>query len=394
MKPTFKILPRTDFQRKDGQYGVYLRLTINRKRNYYSLNVSLPEPKKYWDPVNYQIKRYPGVNIIALRDKNLQIENNHNRARQIIFDSEIAKKAISAEEFELLLKAKGDIKTSFFDFARNVIDLDRKLSSETIRSYNSYLSKLKAYRPSLLFSEITIEFIKKYHGYMITSLKNGENTCHKSLSFIRTMLYRAMDEGIINENVFHRKYPLKKVPGKRAYLTDNELYRLEQLYANVPLKNYQVNVLKYFLFCCYCGLRFLDIKALRYKNLKKEVHNGSEETIIRVTMHKTKDPVEIPLPECAIDLIGQGLPNEKVFRVNSNQTTNRYLKESVSLCQIDKKITFHSSRHTFATYCITHGMSMPTVGDLLGHQDYKTTKIYVKIVPTLKIREMNSVWNK
>ena len=393
MKPTFKILPRTDFQRKDGQYGVYLRLTINRKRNYYSLNASLPEPKKYWDPVNCQIKRYPGANLVTLRTVNLEIENNNNRARQIIFDFEIAKKPMSPEEFELLLKAKGDIKTSFYDFARNVIDLDRKLSSETVRGYNSYLSKLKRFRPSLLFSEITLEFIKKYHGHMITSLKNGENTCHKSLSFIRTMLYRAMDEGIINENVFHRKYPLKKVPGKREFLLDNELYRLEQLFVNVPLKNYQANVLKYFLFCCYCGLRFLDIKALRYKDLKTEVHNGSEETFIRVTMHKTKDPVEIPLPDCALELVGRGLPNEKVFRVNSNQTTNRYIKESVSLCQIDKKISFHSARHTFATYCITHGMSMPTVGDLLGHQDYKTTKIYVKIVPTLKIREMKAVWN-
>lgn len=394
MKPTFKILPRTDFQRKDGQYGVYLRLTINRKRNYYSLGVSLPEPKKYWDPVNCQIKRYPGVNVVTLREDNLRIENKHNRARQIIFDFDIAKKQMSAEEFELLLNAKGDIKTSFFDFARNVIDSDRKLSKETIRSYNSYLSKLKAFRSILTFAQINLEFIKQYHGYMKTELGNGPNTCHKSLSFIRTMLYRAIDNGIIKENVFHRKYALKKVLGNRAYLTENELYRLEQLYANIPLKNYQKNVLKYFLFCCYCGLRFTDIKALKYKDLKKEVIEGAEKTVIRIKMHKTDDPVEIPLPERALELIGHGLPNEKVFRVNSNQTTNRYIKESVSLCGIEKKISFHCSRHTYATFSITGKMTIPTLSNLLGHKDLKTTMIYVKIVPGLKVREINDVWNK
>ncbi len=394
MKPTFKILPRTDFQRKDGQYGVYLRLTINRKRNYYSLGVSLPDPKKYWDPSNCQIKRYPGANVITLRDDNLQIENKNNRARQIIFDFDIAKTQMSAEEFELLLNAKGDIKTSFYDFAHNAIDTDGKLSSETIRSYNSYLSKMKFFRTDLLFAQITLEFIKQYHRYMKTELGNGPNTCHKSLSFIRTMLYRAMDNGIVKENVIFRKYKLKKVPGNRAYLTENELYRLEQIFLNVPLKNYQENVLKYFLFCCYCGLRFTDIKELRYKNLKQEVHAGAEQTLLRIKMHKNNDPVEIPLPKCALELIGHGLPNEKVFRVNSNQTTNRYIKESVSICQIDKKISFHCSRHTFATLSIARGMSVQTLSHLLGHKDLKTTMIYVKITLGLKILEMDSVWNK
>lgn len=387
MKPTIKIFPRTDFYKKDGFCGIYLRLTINRKKRYYSLDISLPDPEKYWDSQKCQIRRYPKANLLHLSQDNLKLENYSNRASGIILDYNIAKKALTFEDFDRIFKAKGDIKTSFFDFTMHEIEnmKEKKVSNETIRSYTSYVSKLKTYRATLNFSEITLEFVKKYHSYMINKLDNGPNTCHKSLSFIRTMLYRAMDQGIIDENIFHRKYPLKKFQGNREFLTITELRRLEMLFENVTLKNYQENVLRYFLFCCYCGLRYQDIKDLRFSDLKKEIHGNKENVLIRVKMHKTKDPVSIPLPKKAIDLIGEGFQNQKVFRVNSNQTTNRYIKESIEICGVKKKITFHSSRHTFATTLITTGVSMAVISELLGHNDLKTTKVYAKIVDSSRI---------
>lgn len=398
MNATFKILPRTDSSKKDGNYSIMLRLTLNRtQRTYFTLGISIPDPEKYWDPVSAQILKYPEADPVKWRESNQLLQKHALKARNIIFDHEINDKQLTSDEFRKLFLAKGDIKTSFYDFAENDIDeaeRNRKHSSETIRSYRSYLSKLRQYRASLNFNEITIDFIKNYHGYMIKNLDNVPNTCHKSLSFIKTMLDKAKIAGIVKENVFREnKYKLSKNDGNREYLTENELYRLEQVFYNIPLHNYQMNVLRYFLFCCYCGLRYQDVKQLKHRDLIKRIHGQAETTIIKIKMHKTGKPIEIPVPKKALELIIPNDKNRSVFRVNANQTTNRYIKEITEICGIDKTISFHCSRHTYATISLSRGMDVWMLKDLMGHHDIKTTLVYAKIIPGDKITAVRNVWD-
>lgn len=357
----------------------------------------MPDPKKYWDPLNFQILKYPDADPVKLKENNQLLQKHFIKAQKILFDFAINDKLLTADDFKRLFLAKGDIKTSFYDFSENDIDeaeRNKKHSSETIRSYRSYLSKLQQYRTSLNFNEITIDFIKDYHGYMIKSLNNVQNTCHKSLSFIKTMLDKAKMAGIVKENVFREnKYRLSKNDGNREYLTENELYRLEQVFYNIPLHNYQLKVLRYFLFCCYCGLRYQDVKQLKHKDLIKRIHDQAETTIIKIKMHKTGKPVEIPAPKKALELIVPGDKNFPVFRVTCNQTTNRYLKEIMEICGIDKTISFHCSRHTYATISLSRGMDIWMLKELMGHRDIKTTLIYAKIIPGNKIDAVRNVWD-
>ncbi len=393
MKPTLKIYPRLDLKKTDERYPIYLRITINRKRKYFSLKYAVPEPATYWNPETRQIKRYPGSDPLTLARENIEIESYYNKASGIIHKSIISGQPLTLDEFERQFKQKEDIKDSFYSFASQevVFLVQKKASNETIRGYNSYISKLKKYRPALSFSDITLNFIKEYHSYMINDLGNLVNTCHKSLSFMRTMLNRAIDQGIIDQNVFS-KYPLTKVPGKREFLTMDELKQLDKLFQSGSLKRYQANVLKYFLFSCYTGLRYQDIKDLKFCDLKKENHFGKERIMIRIKMHKTQDDVSIPLPTQAIDLLGEGFQNQRVFKVNANQVTNRYLKEISEKAEIKKKITFHCARHTFATISLSIGIPLEVVSKLLGHKDLKTTMIYTKILIDLKIKYMEK-WN-
>ncbi len=397
MDTPFKIYPRTDFQQKDGNYGIVLRLTIGRtQRKYFSLGISMPDPKKFWDSKNIQILPYPNADPVKLKENNLLLDKFSIKAKKIIFDHEITDQSLTADEFKKEFFAKGDIKTSFYDFALNDINegkQSKKYSSETIRSYKSYLSKLKYYRSSLTFNEISIDFIKGYQSYMVNSLDNMQNTRHKSLSFIKTMLDRAVIAGIVKENVFKKnKFKLERNDGNREYLTENELNRLIQVFYNVPIMRSHYNVLKYFLFCCYSGLRYQDVRLLMHKNLTVQLHGQKEKTIVRIKMHKVPKQVEIPLPPDALDLIEHGEKNMTVFRVVSDQKTNEYLREVIKMCGIDKHITFHCSRHTYATLSLNRGMNVWTLKDLMGHRDIKTTLIYAKMMLGNKIDAVMRVW--
>jgi site-specific recombinase XerD len=119
---------------------------------------------------------------------------------------------------------------------------------------------------------------------------------------------------------------------------------------------------------------------------------GGERVII---MHKTQQPVMIPLNQKAIKLLpdDEGFQNQKVFRVLTNQPSNRYLKGITGEAKINKTITMHCARHTFGTCTMDLGISLEVISEIMGHTDTKTTRIYAKIREGLKNSEMEK-WNK
>jgi len=197
------------------------------------------------------------------------------------------------------------------------------------------------------------------------------------------MVHRAIRDGVIKQNPL-KDYKLKKITGNREFLSLQELKILENL-LKTELSSRHRNVLKYFLFACYTGLRYQDIKDLRYGNIDQDM--------IILNMHKTKERVSVPLITKAKKFLGEGFPEQRIFRVNTNQVTNRYLKELVQLTPIKKKISFHCARHTFATVGIELGIPIEYISSILGHKDLKTTQIYTKILDYKKI-EMMKKWEK
>ena len=117
MKPTIKIYPRTDLKKTDDRCPMYLRVTISRKRKYFSLNCAVPKPEIYWIPETRQIKRYPGSNPIDIAKENIEIENFYNKASGIIHKHIISGLPLTLEEFDKQFRQKEDVKTSFYAFA-------------------------------------------------------------------------------------------------------------------------------------------------------------------------------------------------------------------------------------------------------------------------------------
>jgi len=171
----------------------------------------------------------------------------------------------------------------------------------------------------------------------------------------------------------------------RVYLLQDELQRLHE----VKLNNSLCKMRDVFLFACYTGLSYTDISKLSTKNLKK----GNDNLMwIYIKRTKTNIPSNIPLLPPAVLLINafKKLYNGKtLFPIISNQKINKGLKRISALCGFNKKLTFHSARHTFATtVTLTNGVPIETVSKMLGHNNIKTTQIYARVIDSKVSQDM------
>ncbi|MEI6766507.1 MAG: site-specific integrase [Bacteroidota bacterium] len=379
MSYSFKIFLRSDFLRKDGLTPIYLRVIIDRKKKDHSLNMAIPEG--LWDTKNNKVKKSLRYNS---EDLNSVLSKTRMKVEKIMLDSKLGDKRLTMADFDRLYSQKSIDYSSFYEYALGFIEQNRhKFSSETCRTYTSQVTKLKRFRTELRFADMDIDFLRQYDVFMVSKLNNQTNTHYKSMAFIKTVWFQAMRDGMVSESIF-KNFPLKKKLGNRSFLDMEDLKSLEAL-LNADIKGHQRNVLKYFLFACYTGLRFLDIKNLMHSHLV-------EGDMLQIEMHKTKDVVRVPLIDRAKGLIETGFENQPVFHVATNQVTNRYLKELMVLAKIKKSISFHCARHTFATCSIDLGMPLEVISKLLGHKDLKTTQIYAKILDSVKVKEMGK-WN-
>ena len=155
-----------------------------------------------------------------------------------------------------------------------------------------------------------------------------------------------------------------------------------------PMEN--ENIKDAYLFSCFCGLRFSDIKGLKWEN----IFCDSGQYRLQVVMQKTKAPIYLPLSSEALKWLpvrnGKGA-DEKVFSLPSNNMVNLLIKPWAKAAGITKHFTFHTARHSFATMMLTLGADLYTTSKLLGHVDVRMTQVYAKIVNKKKDEAVNLV---
>jgi site-specific recombinase XerD len=284
------------------------------------------------------------------------------------------------------IRAEKD-ESSFLDYAFEKMN-NRTMAHDTFKSYKAQISKLKRFNERISFSDLTPDFIHKYKKFLREELGNNENTTNKSLRILKVFINWAIEDELMEKNPFSR-IKTKHVDGKREFLNIYELKKLQELYNRGTLKNNLHNVLQYFLFSCYTGLRYTDIKELKFKSIKKRTIGENKVDIIEIFMHKTKMPVSIPITARASNIMPKRYSkNQYVFKVLTNQKTNQNLKEIIKIAGIDKNISFHSARHTMATTGLEMGIPIEVISKILGHTELKTTQIYAKVNDGLKYKEM------
>ena len=205
-------------------------------------------------------------------------------------------------------------------------------------------------------------------------------------SFV-TALNEAVREGIISENPNRL---LKKEEKKLVCMNDSNRPHLNieeiKTLIRTPCKNAAVK--KAFLFACFCGLRVSDVKTLKWSDIRKE----TDGICISKKMIKTKQVVTIPLSENALAWMpskGNAKLDDLVFCLPSYFTINYQIKQWAKEAGLEKNITFHVARHTFATALLTMGADLYTTSKLLGHQNIKTTQVYAEVVNKKKVETVN-----
>jgi len=275
------------------------------------------------------------------------------------------------------------------ELLHNEHGIDKKIKSETdfiayfsvfnesntglpgIRSYKSVLFKLKEFsaKTKLYTWEVTPVFLERFSKYLIAN-HTGE-TPYGYFKILKRILDYAVKDKIFRENPANNISCAKKAGPEKEVLQFSEV----QLVSKAKCSN--LHVKNGFLLSCLTGLRYCDVKALKWKDVKKGT--------IEVTQQKTKQKVTITLNHDAQILLGErGEPNSSIFTLPSHNGSNKLIKALVTRAGIEKHITWHCARHSFGTYLLEQGTDILTVSKLLGHTSLKHTTRYVRINEELK----------
>lgn len=381
-----KVILRTDQKTKGGKCSVILRVLIHNQKKDISLRVYCLET--HFNKANSRIKKScPDSDQL-----NLLIDSGFKRANDIIYNARVNYLPLTMDEFnekynviyEEKTEAKKADSSDFYAFVESEIELEKKKADKsqyTLDRYGYDLEKVRTFRPKLTFKDITETFLADLVYNEMEVLKNEKNSALNRLKFIKKFLYVAIKKELTSHNPF-KNYQIKyEVKNDIKYLTIDEVKKVKDYFITLPTKHRHYRALKSFLFSCYTGLRYGDNKKFTLNDI---ISNH-----VRVTTEKTKAFVNVPLLSHAKELLNYDLdPSLPNLGTPSNQKCNDYLKEIAKKCSINKEISTHYARHTFACIALNYGIDRNIVQAFLGHKTSKQTDHYAKLFDTTKITAM------
>lgn len=350
---------------KNGKTSLYLDYYSKGIREYEYLSLYLIEkPKSTKDRISNK--------------KTLELAENIRAKRQL----EVQNKIYGFDD-----NTKQDVNfISYF----NVLTENRLDSLGNHGNWKSTLNHLKSFAPKgIKFSEIDKDRLEDFKSHLNkVKTKNGKYLSQNSkvsyFNKIIAALKQAVKDGYIKNNPANQVSGFKEAETKREFLTLEELRTAIKKPCQAPVfKNA-------FIFSCLTGLRFSDIKKLTWAEIQYSVEYGH---YIRFQQKKTKGQETLPISVDAREILGTRLsPDEKVFiDIKYSDHDNKKLRDWIKSAGINKHISFHCARHTYATLQLSLGTDIYTVSKLLGHKNLKTTEIYTKVIDQNKVKAANRI---
>jgi site-specific recombinase XerD len=278
--------------------------------------------------------------------------------------------------------------------------VNREFSPLTLERYETSYRHTEAYLKwkfkidDIDIKKLNYEFIADYEFWLKSERKCDHNTSVKYLSNFKKIVHICIKNGWLERDPFVG-FKMTKREVERPFLVDEELKRIIAKQFVAPRMN---QVRDIFIFCCYTGLAYADVEKLT----REEITTGIDgEKWIWTSRQKTDTATRIPLLSQALEILErykddpQCVIKGRLLPVLSNQKMNTYLKEIADACDITKKMTFHTARHTFATtVTLSNGVPIETVGKMLGHRNLKTTQHYAKILDLKVSEDMKNLRNR
>lgn len=382
-KNTFKVMfvIRRNQVNRDGKCSIVIRITVNGE--YERLNSTLSIEPELWDS-----KAAKAIGRTQkIHDFNKRIEEIRYVLQDHYYELQKAHGYVTAEMVKnayMGVTAKAEslmpIYDEFLAETKKMVGINR--SDKTYQKYERCkrrvveFMKVKYNRTDIPLRELKPKFLTDFAVFLVSTYKCKQNTVYKFLQLLRMVIIKAQRDGISFPDPY-MSYKMTQEKVDRGYLSEEEVLAIATKEISIPRLDQVRDV---FIFACYTGLAYADIAQLRADNIKK-MFDGK----LWIVTHrqKTKTNVNVPLLPTAEKILrkyeGKFLDGI-LLPVLSNQKTNAYLKEIADICGIEKNLTFHLARHTFATtMTLGKGVPIESVSKMLGHTNIQTTQIYARI---------------
>lgn len=368
-----------------GKATVYIRIIVDRQKAELSTRIQV-DPKN-WDEQNQR--------VVKGKPANEQLDQIATEIRQIRNKFVFQHKPVSAKLIRDIYTGASLAQRSLLEYFQEHIDKLSALPSQevakgTVANYRATLGHLRTFVAQqkikdILLEQVNYKFIADFEHYLLLSInpQNGKpierNTVNKQHQRVKAVLNKAIREDLLAKNPYIN-FTFKFTKTSRNFLTDDELDKLQwhSLADNKSL----LRVRDIYLFSVYTGLRFSDAMGLKTENIVRE-KDGSR--WLQIVQEKTDEYLRIPILAPAGVLIDKYDNAERaitgrILPAITNQKLNAYLKTITELVGIEKELTHHTARHTFATtITLANDVPIEVVSRMLGHTSIKHTQIYAKI---------------
>lgn len=377
-------------KRKTNSKGIcslLCRLTYNQNRKTFSSGLFINP--KYWNSKKQKVLRnaeqpkFITTQMSLIKNQLnqafllLQVQESYfsvNDIYKLYKGEKLAKEYNVVEQFENYLKR-----------LKNLVGVDIKQAtwnkSYYVKNNVQSFIKWKYKTNDLPLKKLKLQFLIDFDYYLKTERKHKQITVNKNIQRFRKPIKVAVAEGYLDKDPFIL-YKSKSVSNEVVFLSVDELKRFEEYEFNQPRLQ---QVQDWFVFSCYTGLAYNEIKNLKKKHI---IEGFDEESWIEMKRKKTQKNIAVPILPKAQELIDKytNLKSEEVFNICSTQRYNSYLKEIASVLGINKRLTTHTARKTFAsTVLLFNDVPMEIVSELLGHSNMTITQAYYGKVVQKKV---------
>lgn len=364
------VFDRKKVATKKTQGLVQLEIMFERKRKYVGTGIKLYADQ--WGK-NGKIKNHPQSSQL-----NQTINNLVSKIYSFLTDLENAGESFNLQMIDDLFSEKKTDVGSFIDFMQQRIE-ERAVSETTKARQRCVLKALREFGKINKFTDITPRNIKLYDDFAKSKCQK-QSSVYNYHKILKTFIHEALALELIGSNPYDNFKVSKGETNFRKFLNKEELSKIEQ----TPIENSSLcKVRDMFLFCCYTGLAYSDLKDFDFS--QASFVNGMYR--LRDFRHKTQTEFNISLIDKAMAILRQysfSLP------IISNQKYNSYLKVLGAFCGLKTRLTSHMARHTFATtIALANGVQIEIISKMLGHTNIKTTQVYAKVLQSEVDKEFN-----
>ena len=372
---------RESKQNKKGESPIEVSISINGERIYFSSGKSINTNE--WNKTKQIVKgktdeaQLINSYLIQIRNKIYEkemelLKNGFIITAPLLRDAYLGK-VESLNEKTLLKVFEEHNQDQQKMVGKGVSKATYWISEYTVRLIQEFIGK-KYKREDLFLRELNLNFIQSFHTFLRTDKGMAQNSSTKHLKLLKKILNLAIVNSHININPF-ATYKVEREPVEIDFLDEEELRKIINF--DTPIPRFE-RAKDMFLFGCFTGLSYIDIKTLTAEHFEKD---GTGRIWIKKRRVKTGVLSRIPLLPIAKLILDKYKGGERLLPIQDPADINKYLKDIAILCNIKKRITFHTSRHTFAsTVTLANNISLEVVSKMLGHTNTRMTTQYAKLI--------------